>query len=66
MGLHSSSPSLYDETIAKYQVMTDPEQGTFTSVGLTAAKGKEGFYERFGFNKSAGMTKYIEKAEERV
>ena len=36
------------------------ENGTFTSVGLTAAKGKEGFYERFGFNKSAGMTKYIE------
>ena len=37
------------------------EKGSFTSVGLTAAKGKEGFYERFGFNKSAGMTKYIER-----
>ena len=36
------------------------EKGTFTSVGLTAAKGKEGFYERSGLKKSAGMTKYIE------
>ena len=36
------------------------ETGNFTSVGLTAAEGKEGFYERFGFSKSRGMTKYIE------
>ena len=36
------------------------EKGNFTSVGLTAAEGKEGFYERFGFAKSRGMTKYIE------
>lgn len=34
--------------------------GDFTSVGLTAAEGKEGFYERFGFSRSRGMTKYIE------
>ncbi len=37
------------------------EEGNFTSVGLTAAEGKEGFYERFGFSKSRGMTKYIER-----
>jgi len=37
-----------------------PERN-FTSVGLTAAEGKEGFYERFGFAKNRGMTKYIEK-----
>lgn len=36
------------------------EKEEFTSVGLTAAEGKEGFYERFGFSKSRGMTKYIE------
>ena len=36
-------------------------EGNFTSVGLTAAEGKEGFYERFGFAKNRGMTKYIEK-----
>ena len=36
------------------------EKGNFTSVGLTAAEGKEGFYERVGFSKSRGMTKYIE------
>ena len=36
------------------------EKGDFTSVGLTAAEGKEGFYERFGFSNSRGMTKYIE------
>lgn len=34
--------------------------GTFTSVGLTAVEGKQGFYERFGFGKSNGMTKYVE------
>ena len=38
-------------------------EGNFTSVGLTAAEGKEGFYERFGFAKSRGMTKYIDKSE---
>lgn len=37
------------------------EKGTFTSVGLTAAQGKETFYERFGFSKSNGMNMYIEK-----
>ncbi len=37
------------------------EPGNFTSVGLTAAEGKNGFYERFGFKKSNGMTKYIER-----
>ncbi len=37
------------------------EEGNFTSVGLTAVEGKEGFYERFGFAKSRGMTKYIER-----
>ena len=36
------------------------EKGNLTSIGLTAAEGKEGFYERFGFSKSRGMTKYIE------
>ena len=36
------------------------EKGEFTSVSLTAAEGKEGFYEKFGFSKSRGMTKYIE------
>ena len=36
------------------------QAGDFTSVGLTAAEGKEGFYERFGFERSHGMTKYIE------
>ena len=34
--------------------------GTFASVGLTAAAGKDTFYERFGFSKSLGMTKYLE------
>ncbi len=34
--------------------------GTFTSVGLTAVEGKQCFYERFGFGKSNGMTKYVE------
>ena len=27
---------------------------------LTAVEGKQGFYERFGFGKSNGMTKYVE------
>lgn len=36
------------------------DAGDFTSVGLTAAEGKEGFYERFGFSRSRGMAKYIE------
>lgn len=35
--------------------------GTFTSIGLTAAAGKDTFYEKFGFSKSLGMTKYIER-----
>lgn len=35
-------------------------KGEFTSVGLTAYENKEGFYERLGFSKSRGMTKYIE------
>ncbi len=35
--------------------------GTFTSVGLTAATGRDSFYEKFGFSKSLGMTKYIER-----
>lgn len=36
--------------------------GTFTSVGLTAAAGKDTFYEKFGFSKSLGMTMYIENS----
>jgi len=35
--------------------------GTNVSVGLTAATGKDAFYEKFGFSKSLGMTKYIER-----
>jgi len=35
--------------------------GTFVSVGLTAAPGKDTFYEKFGFAKSLGMTMYIER-----
>lgn len=42
-------------------IKENTEPGTFVSVGLTAASGKETFYERFGFSKSLGMTKYIEK-----
>ena len=40
--------------------------GTFTTVGLMAAKGKEGFYEKLGFearpddHSGAGMIRYIE------
>ena len=34
--------------------------GTFVSIGLTAATGKDTFYEKFGFSKSLGMTKYLE------
>ena len=36
-------------------------QGTIVSVGLTAATGKDTFYEQFGFSKSLGMTMYIER-----
>ena len=42
--------------------------GTFTTVGLMAAQGKEGFYEKLGFearpdeNSGAGMIRYVEKA----
>ena len=35
--------------------------GTFVSIGLTAATGKDTFYEKFGFSKSLGMTKYLER-----
>ena len=35
--------------------------GTFTSVGLTAAEGKSTFYERFGFQNNNGMNLYIER-----
>ena len=41
-------------------IFVHTEPGTFTSIGLTAAQGKDSFYERFGFSKSLGMTKYIE------
>lgn len=35
--------------------------GTNVSIGLTAVKGKEGFYEKFGFNvHSQGMLKYMD------
>lgn len=34
---------------------------TDNTVGLTAAQGKETFYERFGFSKSNEMNMYIEK-----
>lgn len=36
-------------------------KGIGTSIGLTAAEGKETFYERFGFTNSNGMNKYIER-----
>ncbi len=42
-------------------IKENTEQGTFTNVGLTAAKGKDTFYERFGFSKSLGMRLFIEK-----
>lgn len=35
--------------------------GTFVTIGLTAATGKDTFYEKFGFSKSLGMTKYLER-----
>jgi len=41
-------------------IKQNTEHGTFASIGLTAAEGKDTFYERFGFDKSLGMTKYIE------
>ena len=41
-------------------IFVHTEPGTITSIGLTAAQGKDSFYERFGFSKSLGMTKYIE------
>ena len=37
------------------------EPGTIVSVGLTAAAGKDMFYEKFGFSKSLGMQMYIER-----
>ena len=36
------------------------QPGTFVSVGLTAAEGKEDFYKRFGFDFNRGMVKYLE------
>ncbi len=42
-------------------IKENTEVDTFTSVGLTAAKGKDTFYERFGFSKSLGMSLFIEK-----
>jgi ribosomal protein S18 acetylase RimI-like enzyme len=44
-----------------HHIEEQTEKGTFTSIGLTAAQGKESFYERFGFSGSNGMTKYIER-----
>lgn len=46
--------------LLKY-ITENTEEGTFTSVGLTAAPGKDTFYERFGFTKSNGMNQYIER-----
>ncbi len=42
-------------------IKSNTEPGTIVSVGLTAAIGKDTFYEKFGFSKSLGMTMYIEK-----
>lgn len=42
-------------------IKNNTSEGDFTCVGLTAAKGKETFYERFGFKKSNGMNLYIER-----
>ena len=42
-------------------IYENTEVGTFTSIGLTAAQGKESFYEKFGFTNSNGMNKYIER-----
>lgn len=42
-------------------IKNNTEKDTFTCVGLTAAEGKESFYERFGFQKSRGMNIYIER-----
>lgn len=41
-------------------IKRNTEDGAFTSVGLTAAEGKESFYERFGFKNNRGMNIYIE------
>lgn len=41
-------------------IKNNTSEGDFTCVGLTAAEGKETFYERFGFKKSNGMNLYIE------
>lgn len=42
-------------------IKNNTSEGDFTCVGLTAAEGKETFYERFGFKKSNGMNLYIER-----
>ena len=42
-------------------IKKNTKEGTFTCVGLTAAEGKESFYERFGFIKNGrGMNLYME------
>lgn len=42
-------------------IRENTEPGTIVSVGLTAAAGKDTFYEKFGFSKSLGMQMYIER-----
>lgn len=42
-------------------IRENTEPGTIVSVGLTAAAGKDTFYEKFGFAKSLGMQMYIER-----
>lgn len=41
-------------------IRENTETGTIVSVGLTAAAGKDTFYEKFGIAKSLGMQMYIE------
>lgn len=41
-------------------IQREIQPGTFVSVGLTAAEGKEGFYKKFGFDLNRGMGKYFE------
>lgn len=42
-------------------IRENTEPRTIVSVGLTAAAGKDTFYEKFGFAKSLGMQMYIER-----
>ena len=42
-------------------IRENTEPGTIVSVVLTAAAGKDTFYEKFGFAKSLGMQMYIER-----